>query len=229
MEDLEGVDRKRLRKQVVKAAGTAGSIASNATQIATGYSGYALLTGAVAASSLGIGLVAAGGVLTVGSSIYAARSAHKSRIHRDKLRLLLRRGAEQYTCHQIPRDAKNPLLDQEPSNTIQHNIVYEQVLPYVIDKKDTKFMRKAASAVPGVAILEGVRAVTKKAYKALSGTLGEHRREASRWLAVHLVTHNCSLAQAIVAQLYSFEELRIMETFDSDKVVELLMDKMKST
>jgi hypothetical protein len=228
LEDLQGVDHNRLRKQVVKAAGTAGGIASNAAQIATGTSGYALATGAVAASALGIGIVAVGGVLTIGSSVYAARSAYRTHQHLKVLREILARGNQAFPCRLIPPGG-HPLLAADPPNFIQHNMVFEQVLPYVIAKKDAKLTRKVASAVPGVGVLEGVRAVAKKAYKAVAGTLGEHRREAARWLAVHLVTHNCGLAQAIVAALYSVEELHILETFDSDKLVPLLMDKMKST
>lgn len=67
---------------------------------------------------------------------------------------------------------------------MQHDIVFNQVLPYIISQKTDKLWRKGASIVPGVGLLEGVRAVGKKAYKYAAGTLGVERKSAAQWLGV---------------------------------------------
>jgi hypothetical protein len=54
-----------------------------------------------------------------------------------------------------------------------------------------------------------------------------HKRAS--WLAVDLITHNCALAQAIVANLYSFEEMLWLQRLDSEELIPLLEEKMKST
>ena len=84
-------------------------------------------------------------------------------------------------------------------------------------------------AVPGVGLLETVRAIGKKAYKAATGTLGVNRKRAATWLARHLITHNCGLAQVIVAELYSFEEMLWIKDQEMDQVVQLLEKKLAST
>jgi hypothetical protein len=228
-EAIEDVDRSRAPKQGVKVAGTAGSVGSVTAQSLTGYNGIALATGAAAASATGIGLVVGGGLLTVGSCVFAARSAYKSYRHRNVLQEIFRRGAE-LPCQKIPSygNAVPGLHKLLPRNAVQHDAVLNGVLPYLISQKDAKFKRKAFSAVPGAALLETMRAVGKKAYKQLAGTLGVDRKHAARWLAIHLITHDCALTQAIVAELYSFEEMLLLKTYDSDKVVPYLEDKMKS-
>jgi hypothetical protein len=228
MEDLAGVDRGRTGKQVAKGAATAANIGTTATQAATGGGAIAMVVGAAAVTASGVGLVVAGGVLTVGSCVYAARSAYKSYGHRNGLQDLERRKGA-FDCKLIPTGARHPDVDRGlPPNRTQHNTVCNEVLPYIISKKDAKFHRKLASAVPGVGLLEGVRSVGKKGYKWFSGTLGVNRTNAARWLAVHLITHKCEISQAIVTELYSLEECLVLQTFNSDKLIPYLMDKMKS-
>jgi hypothetical protein len=229
MEDLAGVERNRTTKQVAKGAATAANIGLSSAQAATGGGALAMATGAAAVSATGVGLVVTGGLLTIGSAVYAARSAYKTYQHRTVLQEIERRKGG-YLCKLIPMTARHPDLAQLlPPNRREHNIVADEVLPYIIEKKDAKFHRKVASAVPGVGLLEGMRAVGKKGYKWAAGTLGENRTSASRWLAVHLITHRCELAEAIVAELYSLEECEVLKTYDSDKLIPYLMDKMKST
>jgi hypothetical protein len=43
------------------------------------------------------------------------------------------------------------------------------------------------------------------------------------------MTHNCGLAQSIVAELYSFEEMLWLLEKDTDTATPLLMKKMAST
>ena len=132
-------------------------------------------------------------------------------------------------CKIIPLGARHHDVDAGlPPNLQQHNTVCDEVLPYIIAKKDAKFHRKVASSVPGVGLLEGIRGVGKKGYKWFSGTLGVNRTNAAQWLAVHLITHKCQIAEAIVSELYSPEECLVLQTFNSDKLVPFLMDKMKS-
>jgi hypothetical protein len=44
-----------------------------------------------------------------------------------------------------------------------------------------------------------------------------------------LINCNCGLAQAIVAELYSFEEMVWIKDQKGSEVIKLLEDKMKST
>jgi hypothetical protein len=218
-----------LRKRVAKAAATAGNLASTGAQLGTHTGTIALVTGAAGASATGIGLVVAGGALTLGTSIFAARSAYKTSGHQRVLERL-HRGSTGTVCNQLAQEISEwGTREMLPRDHHEHNIVANEVLPYIILQKASKFQRKVFSSVPGLGLLETARAVGNKAYKALKGTLGEERTNAARWLARHLITHNCALAQGIVVELYSFDEFVVMQTFESDKLVPLLADKMRST
>lgn len=47
--------------------------------------------------------------------------------------------------------------------------------------------------------------------------------------AVHLVTHHCGLAQAVVAELFSsVEKMQWMLSQDTDVLTPLIMEKLKS-
>jgi hypothetical protein len=58
---------------------------------------------------------------------------------------------------------------------------------------------------------------------------GEQRSQMANELAVHLITHNCALAQGIVSELYSYEKMLWMLDQDSDTLTPLLMNKLAST
>src|SRR5439155_8337638 len=131
------------------------NIGTTATQAATGGGALALATGAAAVSATGVGLVVVGGLLTVGSCVYSARSAYKTYQHRNGLQDLERRKGG-FHCKIIPLGARHHDVDAGlPPNLQQHNTVCDEVLPYIIAKKDAKFHRKVASSVPGVGLLEG--------------------------------------------------------------------------
>jgi hypothetical protein len=228
MEDLAGVDRNRAAKQVAKGTALAVNVGNTAVQGATGTGGLAMALGTAAVSATGVGLVAAGGVLTVGSCVYAARSAYKTYQHREVL-LDLERRKGGFNCKLIPMTAKHPdLVEGFPPNRTEHNTVCDEVLPYIIAKKKAKLIRKGGSIVPGGGLVDGLYGAGKKGFKWFKGTLGVNRTNAARWLAVHLITHKCEIAEAIVAELYSLEECQILKTFNSDKLIPYLMDKMKS-
>lgn len=202
---------------------SAGGAGVNVAQVVTGYGSLTVLAAAAAGTvvaATGVGLVITAGVLTVASSGIAGRSAYKTYQHRKNLQSIY---AERntYAC-----------TSQDPAgkNILHHKVVAEDVLPYIINKKTAKLGRKAASVVPGVGLLEGIRAIGKKGYKSLRGTLGVNRENAAKWLANHLLSHDCELTEAIVTDLYSEQEMLWLKYHcDGPVAVEFLMAKMKST
>jgi len=217
------INRHRALKKTFKLGATAASIGVSGAQIGTGTGALALITGA-AVSATGVGLVVAGGVLTVGTCLASGRSAYKTKKHIDGLKGL-QSAAQQMSCEMVHDES----LYGVP-NALHHQIVLKGVLPYVIKKKTSKLYRKAATTVPGVALLEGLRAISKKGYKYIKGSLGRNRENAATWLAHHFLTYECELANAIIEELYGSEdEVTWLKQQDGEVVVELLMDKMKST
>jgi hypothetical protein len=208
-------------KTGAKIGAAAGSVGVAIAQTATGTSTLAVLAAAGAGvSATGVGLAVTGGVLTVTSTVVSGRAAYKTYKHKKHLKEIhAQRG--QFAC--------NP-ADVTDFNVFHHKVIANDVLPYVISKKSSKLVRKGASTVPGLSLLEGIRAVSKKGYKWTRGTLGENRTNASMWLANHLLSHNCGLAEAIVAELYSHDEMLWMKYHCSgENAVNLLKEKMKST
>lgn len=83
--------------------------------------------------------------------------------------------------------------------------------------------------MPVIGLGETVRAAGKKLLKWHRGALGQKREAHAATLAEHLITHDCALAQAIVAELFSFEEMLWLLQQDDDEVHKLLAEKLKST
>jgi hypothetical protein len=219
------INRHRALKKTFKLGATAASIGVSGAQIGTGTGALAMITGAAGAvSATGVGLVVVGGVLTIGTCLASGRSAYKTKKHIDGLKAL-ETAAPSMSCEVVHDESLHGI-----ANVFHHEIILKGVLPYVIKKKTSKFHRKAATTIPGVALLEGLRAIGKKGYKFVKGTLGANRENAATWLAHHLLTYNCELAEAIVEELYGSEDEVIwLKQQDGEVVVELLMDKMKST
>ncbi len=216
------VNRWREYKTAGKIGMAASGVGVQVAQYATGTGTLALVTAGAAASATGIGLVVTGAVLTLATAGCSAVSAHKSRLHRNGLQAIYdRRNA--YACG--PVDIK----DTAGTNHFEHKSITEDVLPYLIEQKNKKYHRKVVGAVPGLGLAETIRAVGKKAYKAASGNLGVERNRAARWIAKHLITHNCGIAQAIVAELFSFEEMLWIKDQEFDDIVKLVEGKLKST
>lgn len=223
------VNRWRSAKQVAKGGMAVSSTGVSVAGQALGVPNVALLAAGAAASATGIGLVVTGAALTLTASTLSAVSAHKSRLHRNALGEIQKR-VNAYECW--------PLIDNNPDiesrqftvqDAAEHQKLVDAVLPYAIAQKSSKYHRKVVGAVPVVGLLESVRAVGKKAYKMAKGTQGVERKAHARALASHLITHDCALAQAIVAELYSFEEMLWLKDQDYDEVVRLLEEKLKST
>jgi hypothetical protein len=218
----KAVNRWREYKQAGKIGMAGAGVGIQVAQLATGTGTMALVAAGAAASATGIGLVVTGAVLTLATAGCSAVSAHKSRLHRNGLQAIYER-RNAYVCGPVDK------ADPKGMNHFEHKSISEDVLPYLVEQKNKKYHRKVVGAVPGLGLAETLRAVGKKAYKAASGTLGVERNRSARWLAKHLITHDCAMTQAIVAELFSFEEMVWIKDQEFDDVVKLIEGKMKST
>lgn len=190
---------------------SAAGIATNSGSIKT----VAALAAGTAAGATGIGLLIGTCALTLGSGVAATRSAYKTNNHINNLKSIQSRKG-QYSC--------------SSQQGLDHAMVSQTILPYIIAKKRSKLHRKASvGATFGVAgILETARAVSKKAYKYSKGSLGRNREYNASVLARHFKNCDCGLANAIVSELYSEQEMEMMAGLEHEALVELLKDKMKS-
>jgi hypothetical protein len=186
---------------------------------ATGGGAIALATGAAAASATGIGLVVVGALATVGASAKSIVAATSSKQHRDTLKKMYER-KNAYACV-LPEGVDGD------RDVMAHERIGANVLPYAIEQKDKKYVRRGISAVP---VLGSLPMKIHQAYRyATKENRGVLRDQMAYELAVHLVTHNCGLAQGIVAELFSsYEKMRWMLEQDTDTVTPLLKEKLKS-
>ncbi len=208
------ISRHRKLKKAAKAALGLTGLGVQGGQIGAGVSTIGVVAGT--AGTIGTGgtaLLIGGGVATVAGSALAARSTYRTNNHINNLKHIQMHW-QAYRC-----DAKGDTA---------HAYIGDQILPYIIRKKRSKLSRKARSILPGVGAVETVRGALKNLYKRKTGRLHKNRTFAAEWLAVHLISHNCELAEAIVSELYSPKEMEYLKTLDSDEVAPLLMDKMKS-
>lgn len=160
-------------------------------------------------------------MVTLGSITASARSAYKTYKHIKGLDALQAR-AKSLPCDGIGADGSKTKQD-----AAEHAAVMD-ALDYVISKKEKKLDKKVAGSFGGGI---GVTAfsISKSLYKRWKGTKGVNRTAQAHVVARHLVTHNCALAQGIVAELYSTDEMLWMLQQDSSTVAELVAAKMKST
>jgi hypothetical protein len=219
-------------KRAAKIGAGAASAGLTVAQNVTGASTQALVLGGLAAvSATGVGLIVTAGALTIATSVLNATSAWKTKGHITELqniythRNLSPFNDEDY-CQQIP--ALDVAVKTRESY-VQHDMIANQVLPYIISKKKAKFARKVVAAVPVVGSIETLRALGKKGYKAVKGTLGANRANAAGWIASHLITCDCLLAQAIVAELYSAAEMEWLKGQRYEDITDYLALKLKST
>jgi hypothetical protein len=208
---------KKVARKALDATGPAITTATTATGTGT----IALATGAAAASATGVGLVVVGTLATLGSAAKSIVAARSSKNHRDGLTLISAIDRwRQYPC-MVPPEASGE------TDVMAHHRIAFNVLPYAIEQKNKKYHRKAIGSVPllgtiPMAIRQAYRAVTKE-------NRGEQREQMAYELAVHLITHNCGLAQIIVAELFSsYEKMLWMLDRDTDVLTPLIMDKLKS-
>ena len=210
--------KKGAKKVASKALDASGPAISTATT-ATGTGTVALATGAAAASATGIGLVVVGSLATVGASAKSLVAATSSGRHYHALIKIHNRWKEM-PCMIPPENEGEP-------DIAAHEFVAGIVLPYVISQKLDKYKKRGIAAIPVLGSLPVAahtlwRAATKE-------NKGVDRTNMAYKLAVHLVTHNCSLAQAMVAELFSsYEKMLWMLDQDTDTITPLIAEKMKS-
>lgn len=206
------ISRYSAEKSVLKAGVTIASSGISAAQH------LSILTLGAAASATGIGLVVAGAALTAATMGASAASAYKTYNHRSSLQAIYeRKGC--YACRAWPSYS----VDHK-----EHAYIADVILPYIIAQKTEKLAKKVTGSV-GLGVLTSGYGVARNLYKRATGTLGQKRAEAATWLSHHFMTHNCGLAQSIVAELYSFEEMLWLLEKDTDTATPLLMKKMTST
>lgn len=217
------VDRGRAGKRIASGVATAASVGVTGAGIGTGTSalavGGAVATGA-AVSATGIGLVATAAVLTVGSIAVNARSMVKTIAHCENLKdMKARYDARGYNMCEC--------LVAAPDMTKDHDWIGAKILPYIIQQKTEKAVKKGVGSV-GLGMLTTLYAIGRSAYKSLNSTKGVKRTFYAHVLARHLITHECPLAEAIVAELLSPQEMATLKSRDSDVVGAAIKDKMKS-
>lgn len=111
-----------------------------------------------------------------------------------------------------------------------HNLISNTILPAIITNKKLKRVRKSVSGVPIVGgMIASAHSATNGFAKRLNGTRGKKRHFHAEVLARHLVTHQCALAQSIVAELFSYEESLELMRMNTSQAGPLICAKMRST
>lgn len=208
------------KKVASKALDATGPGVTTATT-ATGTGTIALATGAAAASATGVGLVVVGSLASAGAAAKSIVAAVSSKQHRDGLIFInVVQRWRQFPC-MIPPETTGE------TDIMAHQRIAYNVLPYAIEQKNKKFQRKAIGSVP---VLGTIPMAIRQAYRAATKeNRGDLRRQMAYELAVHLITHNCGLAQVIVAELFSsYEKMLWMLDQDTDVLTPLFMEKLKS-
>jgi hypothetical protein len=192
----------------------------------------AVLGGAGALSATGIGLLVLGGVATAASSGLALSAYKSTSGHLRKLMILWnhRNSPELRRCDYIgevnPLHAGDPYARALAIQSPDHDIVANQVLPYIIKQKSRKLARKKLSATPIIGLVEGGRAILNHLVKSNQGKV---RKEHALWLANHFCEYDCELSRQIVAELYSVKEMYWLLDQKPTDAAELLAQKMQST
>ena len=201
---------------------TAGSVAITSATLATHTSSIAV-AGAVAAgaavSATGLGLVIVGGVLTLGSVATNATAMVKTTAHVIALKRIRANLGKFSACKCMPGAKVNSEMAHD------HSWIAHKVLDYIISQKTEKAVKKGVGTLPGVGLLTNVYRLGRYAFKK---DRGKKRGYYAYVLTRHLVTHDCALAGAIVAELFSTEEMLTIRMFDTDKSSDVVARKMKS-
>ena len=177
----------------------------------------AVAAGGLALGAGPIGLLAAGTAMSLGGSVRQGVATYKTHQHikmLDSILFLAKQG--HFHC--------------EATNDPNHNDIIVKVLPYIIAKKKKKRIRKAARTIPVLGSIETARSALKKIEKWELGTLGKARKWHAHQLAVHHCDTDCHLTKAIIAELFSVDEMVAEQARYCDDVMlgKLLEKKMKS-
>ncbi len=108
-----------------------------------------------------------------------------------------------------------------------HDWIGKQILPYIISQKNEKAVKKGIGSA-GLGVMTTFYSIGRSAYKSLASTKGVKRSFYAHVLVRHLITHECPLAEDIVSELLSPQEMAILKAQNSDVVGAANKDKMKS-
>lgn len=226
LSDGAEVNRGRTGKRIASGLATASSVGATGALAGTGTStlavGAAVATGA-AVSATGVGLVATAAALTVGSIVVNARSMVKSLAHVENLREI----QANYQAGRYARCRCRPGVHELDRMIYDHDMIGHGVLTYIIQQKTDKAVKKGVGTF-GLGMLTTIYTMGRAAYKSLASTKGVKRNLHAHVLARHLITHDCPLAEVIVAELLSASEMEILKTRNSDIAGAAIADKMKS-
>ena len=209
-------------KIVAGAGNTVGGIGITAAQLGTHTSSLAV-AGAIAAgaavSATGLGLVIVGGVLTLGSMITSGTSMVKTTAHV----LGLKRMRDNMGLFNACKCMSGARVTADMGH--DHEWIASKVLPYIIRQKTEKAVKKGVGVVPGAGLLTNLYRLGRFAFKK---DRGKKRGYYAYVLTRHLITHDCALAGAIVAELFSTNEMLTLRMFNSDQSSAIIAKKMKS-
>ena len=188
--------------------------AHNLTMV--GVAGAAVLGAGTAGVGLGVAGIAMSAV-GIGTSIVSGIKTHA---HIDALEGLQMRGSMKHHCNCKTRDYGDQM-------SLDHDTIFNTVLPYVIAKKKAKRVKKGFGAT-GLSMGTNVHRLGKAIYKSVKGTKGKNRSFYAEILARHAVTHECDLVAGIVSELYTGQDYLAIRAMRSDQAALLIAAKMKS-
>jgi hypothetical protein len=208
------------KKTIATTGNTVGSMAITGATLGTGTSSLAV-AGAIAAgaavSATGVGLVVVGGVLTIASIATNATAMVKTASHVTHLKKVAANLGAFKKCNCVGTASSEMGQD--------HEWIGSKILPYIISQKTEKAVKKGAGIVPGASMLTNAYRLGRFAFKK---DKGKKRGYYAYVLTRHLITYDCMLAGAIVAELFSDKEMLTLRMFESDESSPIIGAKMKS-
>ena len=209
-------------KTVATVGNTAAGVGLSAAQFGTGTSSLAVagaITAGAAVSATGVGLVVAGGVLTLASMATNAVSMVSSAAIVTGLKKIAASPGSYSACKCMANAVRTPDMAHD------HEWIQTKVLPYIISQKTEKAVKKGVGILPGVGLLTNAYRLGRYVFKK---DRGMKRGYYAFVLTRHLITHDCALAGAIVAELFSTQEMLTLRMFESDLSEPIIAKKMKS-
>jgi hypothetical protein len=209
-------------KTVATAGNTAAGVGITAAQLGTGTSSLAVagaITAGAAVSATGVGLVVTGGVLTLTSMVTNAVSMVSSAAIVTGLKKIAANPGKFNGCTCMANAQVTPDMAHD------HEWIQKKVLPYIIAQKTEKAVKKGVGILPGAGLLTNAYRLGRYVFKKDRGV---KRGFYAFVLTRHLITHDCALAGAIVAELFSTEEMLVLRMFESDMSEPIIAKKMKS-
>ncbi len=208
-------------KTVATVGNTAGSVGLTIASSVTGHSSLAV-AGAIAAgaavSATGIGLVVAGAALTLASMATNASAMYSTTKHVIALKKIVANPGRFSACKCMNAGLVSPDMSHD------HGWIRKIVLPYIISQKTEKAVKKGVGTAGGGLLTSAYR-LGRYAFKT---DRGKKRNFYAQVLTRHLITHDCALAGAIVAELFDVDEMLRLRMFDSNTSSPVIATKMKS-